>query len=458
ACAEVELAAPRPKPCPPPGDVPPVTPDFVPYQAYRDPAPDGIDAFAIQQLTGAMGTGVTVLEIEWGWWFDHEDLSKLRPGSLVGPPGVVEAYNWHGLGVIGILAADADRWGVSGLVPDIDVLVASSYPATGYNVAAAVVLGLTRLRAGDVILIAAQIESPLGLVPIEWNQPDFDAIQNATRLGVAVLETGANGAVDLDDRRLRRAFDLSFRDSGAIIVGASAGRLRERAWFSSFGSRIDANGWGLDVITTGYGDLFGPNQDRRQTYTMAFSGTSSATPMVTAAVVALRGAANAQLAPADANSLDWRAIRALLRAHGTPMQGDARIGLRPDMRRLFRAAGLERGLRLRSRARLGQMVEIEISPEHARTGEGWLLLAARAPANLPLSAPFLGNGCDRLLLDPATTQALAEGVFTAHTTVLPLPVPTEPALHDQRFYLQAVRVRADGTACATNSVLLLIEP
>jgi hypothetical protein len=454
----VELAYPRERPMPPPGDILPVTPDFTPYQGYREPAPEGIDAFAMQQLVGGFGQGITVLEIEWGWWFDHEDLSALRPDSLVGPPGASDVYNWHGLGVVGEIAADFDEHGISGLTPDVYVLVASSNPASGYSVAAAVVVALTRLRAGDVLMIAAQTMSPLGLVPTEWNQADFDAIQNATRLGVIVLETGENGAVNLDDRRLHRAFDLSYRDSGAILVGASKGRARERAWFSSYGSRIDANGWGLDVVTTGYGDLFAPGEDRRQTYTVAFAGTSSATPMVTSAVVALLGAAKAQLAPELARTFDYRKIRELLRNHGTPML-DPRdeIGLRPDMRALFRAAGLERGLRLRQRVRVGFPVEIELDPPQADPGDGWLLLGAAAPANLPLREPFTGTSCDRLLLDPTTLSPVVDGVFGEGPAVLPLGIPPDLVLRDQRFYLQAITIAANGDACATNSVMLLIE-
>src|SRR5688572_9247609 len=109
ALAQVELAYPRERPVPPPGDIWPVTPGFVIGQAYRAPAPDGIDAHAIQQLVGARGRQGTVLEIEWGWWFDHEDLAVLRPSSLVGPPGIDNTFNTHGVAVIGKLAARSEE-------------------------------------------------------------------------------------------------------------------------------------------------------------------------------------------------------------------------------------------------------------------------------------------------------------------------------------------------------------
>ena len=58
--------------------------------------------------------------------------------------------------------------------------------------------------------------------------------------------------------------------------------------FSSYGSRIDVQAWGENVVTTGYGDAF-PTLDIRQRYTLGFGGTSSATPMVAAAAIAIQG-------------------------------------------------------------------------------------------------------------------------------------------------------------------------
>lgn len=459
ALPEVELAYPRERPTPPPGDILPVTASFVAQQAYHAPAPAGIDAFANQRVTGGFGRGVTVLDIEWGWWFDHEDLGVLRPGSLVGPPVFNNSYNDHGLAVVGELAADADQYGVSGITPDIRMLVATDYPQSGYSVAAAIVVGLPHLVAGDVILLEAQASTPLGLGPTEWNQADFDAIQNATRLGIITVEAAGNGGVNLDDARLNRAFDLSFRDSGAIIVGATNSGALTRASFSTYGARVDANGWGFSVASTGYGDLFFPNNDRRQSYTASFSGTSSASPIVTATVVALLGAARAQLEPALAQAVDHRVIRALLRTYGTPLIAGQGIGMRPDLAKLMAGAGLVRGLRILDRTRIGQTTRIEITPpENEGNGDAWVLLGADLPANLPLPAPFRTPLCDRLLLNPATMLALTAGAFSTTPSVWALPVPNLTDLHGVRYHMQAATLHTQsGSLCASSSAMLFVE-
>ena len=74
----IELAYPRELAAAPPGDIPPITPNYTSQQGYREAAPLGIDSLAIQQLTGSWGQGITLFEIEWSWTLDHEDLAKLH--------------------------------------------------------------------------------------------------------------------------------------------------------------------------------------------------------------------------------------------------------------------------------------------------------------------------------------------------------------------------------------------
>ena len=98
-------------------------------------------------------------------------------------------------------------------------------------------------------------------------------------LALSSIEAAGNGRVDLDDDRCQQRFDRNIRDSGAIIVGAGHAETRERLSFSSYGQRVDLQGWGHRVTTTGYGGLFDPS-DIRQRYTSSFNGTSSASPIV----------------------------------------------------------------------------------------------------------------------------------------------------------------------------------
>jgi hypothetical protein len=58
----VERAYAEPLPMPPP-----VTPDFTDMQGYLDPAPSGIDAAVADEVCGARGENVRVIDIEYSW-------------------------------------------------------------------------------------------------------------------------------------------------------------------------------------------------------------------------------------------------------------------------------------------------------------------------------------------------------------------------------------------------------
>src|SRR5690606_8127365 len=169
----------------------------------------------------------------------------------------------------------------------------------------------------------------------EWVQSVFDAIVNATAAGRVVVEAAGNGGVDLDQDSCNGLFDRSNRDSGAIIVGqgwAPGPTDRERRPNSSYGGRVDLQGWGNNVMTTGYGvsyvDPDDPaNPDRW--YTDAFNGTSSASPMVAGAVANLQGI---RLANGDP-FFSAAAVLQILVDTGSPQLGDLseHIGPRPNL-------------------------------------------------------------------------------------------------------------------------------
>jgi hypothetical protein len=142
------------------------------------------------------------------------------------------------------------------------------------------------------------------------------------------------------------------RDSGAILVGAGVpppythantwGPDRSRHDFSNYGSAVDAQGWGREVTTTGYGDLQG-GTNANAWYTDFFAGTSSASAMLAGVIGCMQGVARV------AGSLRTPSqARSLLRATGSPQQDNLpqfpatqRIGNRPDLRQLLGALGVE---------------------------------------------------------------------------------------------------------------------
>jgi hypothetical protein len=102
---------------------------------------------------------------------------------------------------------------------------------------------------------------------------------------------------------------------------------------------VDAQGWGWEVTSSGYGDLQG-GSDANRWYTDVFSGTSSASPIVLGALACTQGVLKAEGMPL----MSSERARQLLRSTGSPQQSATdrpatqRIGNRPNLRQLIPAA------------------------------------------------------------------------------------------------------------------------
>ncbi len=346
---------------------PAATPNFSSRQGYLYGAPVGIEAPWAWTQPGGRGAGIGVIDCEWGWRFTHEDLTANSAG-LVG--GSNHSSTDHGTAVFGEIGGDRNTFGVTGIAPDAQ-LGASSF--VGQSSPAAIKKAADSLSAGDVILLEIHRGGPnatgsgqKGYIAIEWWPDDFAAIRYAVNKGIVVVEAAGNGWEDLDaavyDTRpagfpasWKNPFDLSNPSSGAVVVGAGSppsgthGRTtspwnlpyvdRARCGFSNWGSRVDAQGWGWEVTSTGYGDLYAQGVLDRE-YTDTFSGTSSASPIVTGAIAATQGALKAAGMPL----LTSQRARQLLRSTGSPQQPapgrpvSQRIGNRPNLRQLIPAA------------------------------------------------------------------------------------------------------------------------
>ena len=343
-------------------EAPPVTPDFSSRQAYLDPAPAGVDARYAWTIPGGSGWGVRVIDCEWAWNFTHEDLVTNSSGVQV---GASLGDTNHGTAVAGEIGGDRNVIGITGIAPDATV------GAAAFSMPTATVIrqAADRLGPGDILLLEIHRGGPnatgvgqQGFIAVEWWPDDFAAIRYATNKGVIVVEAAGNGAQNLDDPiySVRPAgfpldwtnpFNRTNRDSGAIVVGAGApppgthgrdwGPDRSRLDFSNFGSVVDAQGWGREVTTTGYGDLQGGSSIHlNEWYTDRFSGTSSASPIVVGAIAAVQGTLRAK------SRIPLSPIRArdLLRTTGSPQTdgpgrpATQRIGNRPNLRQLIPAA------------------------------------------------------------------------------------------------------------------------
>ena len=338
----VEYAEPAAIPAPPPFDIAPATDNFKSEQGYLRRAPNGIGALPRSRYKGAWGKALTVTDVEYSWQTDHEDLEIQSVPILTNGETASDPFNDnnHGTAVLGEIVARNNGYGVTGIAPDARLLLAPvNTVESSYSPARAINIATGSMKRGDVMVIeqqywacGASTDSDI-YGPLEELQDVFDAISVATAKGIVVVEAAGNGGINLDSPSCNSRYNRNFRDSGAIIVGAgSIGRAKLS--FSSFGSRVDVQGWGESVMTTGYGDAFFPNSDARQKYTRTFGGTSSATPIVAGAALQVNGIIKA----CGIRPLSSRSMRKILTSTGSqqsdPINGN--IGPLPSIKAAVR--------------------------------------------------------------------------------------------------------------------------
>ncbi|MEM7118885.1 MAG: S8 family peptidase [Chloroflexota bacterium] len=338
---------------------PVATQNFIQHQVYLNSAPDGIDAHYAWPKLGGKGMGIKIIDIEFGWNFDHEDLRLRQTGVIHGD----NTNHDHGTAVLGIFSGDENGFGIQGISSDAMVSAASAvydFNHRRWNAANAIKTAADRLTAGDIILLEMHAPGPNasnsgqnqgGYIAVEYWQDDFSAIQYAVQRGIHVVEAAGNGGEDLDDPIYGNLFSRSLRDSGAILVGGGGSALRDdarsRMGWSNYGSRLDVQGWGEDIVTTGgrsapsYYDLV-DHPDGSRCYTQSFGGTSGASPIVVGAIAIIGGMLKAAKRP----PLSPRDMRNLLVQTGTPQTGSAtspvsqHIGPLPDIRKAIEVLGL----------------------------------------------------------------------------------------------------------------------
>jgi subtilisin family serine protease len=337
------------------------TRSFEAAQGYLGSAPEGIGAMEVWSQKGGRGEGVTVCDIEGNWNRTHQDLPqgiKLLGGTVINDVG----WRNHGTAVLGEIVSRPGDAGCIGIAHKARAVVHSALIGGVFNAAQAIRNSARKLKKGDVILIELHGTGLRGrFVAMQYWLDVFSAIRDAGARGITVVEAAGNG----DEN-----FDLPiFKDtglqkhSGAIVVGAAVpptnqhdyfgrspfgpgdpgtryttiGAPRSRIWFSNYGKIVDVQAWGWHVATLGYGDAQG-GASQNGWYTLHFSGTSSASPIVTGAVACIQGRAKAK----RGKPLTPARVRRLLMQTGTQQQAgpgvprSQRIGPQPNLSKALR--------------------------------------------------------------------------------------------------------------------------
>jgi hypothetical protein len=408
-------------------DIAPATADFSGGQTYMGPAPLGVDAIYAgnYHYAGRGHWAAWTCDIEWNWTEGHEDFNQDVPNGygfevLNGGDGGGTAD--HGDACSGIIGACNNGFGMTG----------ESYTVTpkGVSVASrswASAIGLAQgdLYVGESMFIEIHAEGPYPgydcnttcgncdqyrYIAIEYWDDNFTAIQTAVANNRIVYEAGGNGQMNLDNAVYANRFQRWFRDSGAILVGATNPTSQVAECWSSYGSRIDLNGWGEQVYSLGYGYLYNPTGNRNQMYTNSFGGTSSATPIVTAAGNCLQGIAQEKYGI----TMTPGQMRTYLAVGGTPYSGSHAVGPRPNLVNAINA------------------IEPDVAPYNA---SGWY--SACVPRNNNTATPA---SCGLAGLDGNTNNTYLN-VYGMNYGFSPAPDSSSGGTVETRLYLDGEYIR-----------------
>ncbi|MEP0266797.1 S8/S53 family peptidase [Dokdonia sp.] len=321
----------------PPSDIPPVTPNFESEQGYIESDPGVHMRYAWDQ--GIIGAGINIKNIEYGLNVNHEDLNDQNISIEAGVTlheDIPDYFQEHGTAVAGIVHSNQGNYGTSGLAHGATEFIL--YPEwtqeNGIDRVRAISSAIQDSNEGDIIIFEIQT---MNSEPGEFEQVVWDLTKAATDAGIVVIAAAGNGAHDLDSDFFEEY--IARGDSGAIIVGAGTPDTlhipissQNHPSLGNYGSRVNVQGWGTAVFTTGSGSIEIGN-DINQSYNASFNGTSSATAIVSGCVAVLQG----YYKDLTGGFLSSVQLRDLLIETGTPQGEGPHIGPLPNIENAINA-------------------------------------------------------------------------------------------------------------------------
>lgn len=336
---------------PPPGDILPVTPSFVSQQTYLQSNP-GLNVEAVWNL-GYSGQNVTIHNVEYGFNKNHEEFNDTNCNIATGMTinsSASTSFTEHGTATMGVLFGHNGSYGITGIAHGAQrVWLYPEWQQSGYSRTNAITQALNNSSVGDVIVFEMQAYGLNGtvsnprFVPAEYDILVWNLTKALTDSGRIVVAAAGNGYQDLNSPDYQTY--MGYGDSGAIIVGGGTANTTHAiyppyvvsgvTYTSTYGSRVDVQGWFENVRTTGAipGSGFTlVGSDFNQSY-MTFTGTSSATAQLGGVVTVLQSYYKSQ----TNNTLTSQQMRTILKNTGIPQGGDIskNIGPFPNMLAAF---------------------------------------------------------------------------------------------------------------------------
>lgn len=249
-----------------------VTPNFTPLQTYLD-APHGMNVRTVWNKD-INGSRTVVRHLDFGIYRNHEDLRDSNI-TVVNSRSETQDCN-HGTASSGCIVATKNGFGVTGIAygchyyfydtGDLDLIVNDVQP-------------------GDIVSLDIQFSINNKLLPVTDSKSWWERIKLIVDKGATVILAAGNGGLDLSEPGVM----TDYGDNGSMLVGACSNKTGTRCSFSNYNQKTSLiNSWGdWSVVTTGYGSLQRlPGNDRN--YSNDYAGTSSATPLSSAALALIQ--------------------------------------------------------------------------------------------------------------------------------------------------------------------------
>lgn len=307
------------------------TPDFSDKQGYLKDSAGGIHAYYAWN-EGVLGEGVTFRDVEGAWDMSHEDLANLHVGLEA------KSSEWmdHGTNTIGVLMGQHNGFGIKGATPNAEMYTYSVYNDEGSNSdpgrTYAIAKAIEDAKAGDIIILELQDRGLNQAVFPDYGPADvkmavWDLVKAATDDSILVVAASGNGNQNLDGASYEGYRNRG--DNGSILVAGGKPEDQSKTSSSGYGEMVRLQGWGYYVTTTGGSKVkeYVLQSGSHADYTSNYTGTSSATPVVAAAM----GLVQSWAKKYQGRYLGPYEMRDLLVSTGTPATGDKTIGPLPNV-------------------------------------------------------------------------------------------------------------------------------